>query len=366
MYDAIVVGARCAGAPTAMLLARQGHDVLLVDRSTFPSDIMSTHFIHGRGVDSLTTWGLLDRVLESGCPKIEPPAGGADSEAPEGPPIPTQTAFMLCPRRTVLDKLLVDAAVEAGAELRERFSLQGLLRDGDGAVTGVEGRDGDGNTVREQARVVIGADGLRSPVARMVEPEQYYEIETLICAYYSYFSGVEAPGFEIYVGPNAGALVFATHDDRHCIAAARPVADFARYRGDIDGVFIETLAAANESLGTRVRAGKREERWVGTAHLPQYFRKPYGPGWALVGDAGLHIDPTMGMGITKAFTEVEMLVPALDEALSGKRPFDEALADFQRQRDEMWTPLAEMNVGAASAVAQIQPPAFRETSPRPA
>ena len=273
---------------------------------------------------------------------------------------------MLCPRRTVLDKLLVDAAVEAGAELRERFSLQGVLRDADGVVMGVEGRAADGSTVHEQARIVIGADGLLSPVARRVEPEQYYEVETLICAYYSYFSDVEAQGIELHIGPSAAALVFATHDDQHCIAAARPVADFARYRADIDGVFIETLAAASEQLAARVRKGKREERWVGTAHLPQYFRKPYGPGWALVGDAGLHIDPVMGLGMTKAFTEVEMLVPALDEALSAKRPFDEALADFQRQRDEMWTPLAEMNVAAASAVAQIEPPAFREHSPPPA
>ena len=163
MYDAIIVGARCAGAPTAMLLARKGYQVLLVDRASFPSDTISTHIIWPHGAEIMDRWGLLDRLAATGCPPIAlnlifdvgPFAlkgGVIDTNAGRGG---------FCPRRTVLDKLLVDAAVEAGAELREEFTVETLVWDGD-CVIGIKGHSRTGGAVEERARAVIGADGVHS------------------------------------------------------------------------------------------------------------------------------------------------------------------------------------------------------------
>ena len=173
-YDAIVVGGRCAGSPTAMLLARKGYKVLVVDRATFPSDTLSTHIVHPPGVASLRRWGLLDLVTSTGCPPIHTYAFDFGPFTISGAPGTDETPVAYGPRRTVLDKLLVDAAAEAGAEVMEGFTVEEVLTE-DGRVTGVRGHGGRGGTVTERARVVVGADGRHSLVARAVRPEQYNE-----------------------------------------------------------------------------------------------------------------------------------------------------------------------------------------------
>ena len=199
MHDVIVVGTRVAGAPLAMLLARQGHRVLAVDRAVFPSDTMSTHYIQAEGVKRLQEWGLYERVMASNCPPIPEIAfhvGGVRMPAPRDPAMPDA----ICPRRVVLDKVLVDAAREAGAEVREGFSVQEVLIE-DGAVDGVRGRNSDGASVDERARVTVGADGRHSMVARAVQAAEYDARPAYSCGYYAYFSGVPLPGgAEAYVG----------------------------------------------------------------------------------------------------------------------------------------------------------------------
>ena len=167
VYDAIVVGARCAGAPTAMLLARKGYDVLAVDRVHFPSDTVSTHLIHAPGVAALRRWGLLDRVAATGCPPIDTYSFDFGPIRLQGNPARRARSVAYCPRRTVLDALLVDAAREAGAEVREGFTFDELLVDDGNSVTGIRGTHA-GTTVTERARIVIGADGARSRVANAV------------------------------------------------------------------------------------------------------------------------------------------------------------------------------------------------------
>src|SRR5581483_7646777 len=347
VYDAIVVGARCAGSPTAMLLARKGYRVLLVDRATFPSDILSTHYIHQPGVAQLARWGLLEPVVASNCPPITRalcdfgPFALTGSAPPAG-----EVAEAYCPRRTILDKILVDAAVAAGAELRPGFSVQEMLADGE-RVSGIRGRGASGGPVTEQARIVIGADGLRSVVARAVQAPTYHERPTLTCGYYSYWSGVPDEGVELYPRDGRAILAFPTNDGLLCLAVQWLHHEFHAFRADVEGNFLQTLELA-PGLAERVRGGRREERFLGTADLPNFFRKPYGPGWALVGDAGYHKDPHTGEGITDAFRDAELLADAIDAGLAGRQPLDEALADYERRRNAVAMPLYELTCELAS------------------
>jgi flavin-dependent dehydrogenase len=346
MYDVIIVGARCAGSPLAMLLARQGHSVLAVDRGTFPSDIMSTHFIQRDGVARLRDWGLLDRVLATNCPPLGKMTASVDGNVMPAPPADLAQPDPVCPRRTYLDALLVEAAREAGAEIREGFSVQRLLRDGD-AVTGVSGRDAGGRSVEEHARITVGADGMHSLVAREVGPEEYNTNPALSCGYYAYFSGVEMDGAELHIANRTGILAFPTNDGQVCVAVARPRAYFDEYRGDIEQRFFEYLEAAVPDLARRVRAGTRDERFIGTADTANFFRKPFGTGWALVGDAGYHKDPVTGLGIADAFRDADFLAEALHAGLSGAQPLDDALAAWQARRDAAAKPLYEMTMAFA-------------------
>ena len=236
MYDAIIIGARCAGSPTGMLLAREGHRVLLVDRSSFPSDIMSTHYIQPPGIALLDKWGLLDAVAASGCPAIEKTTSHIRGVTLDMPPPPGMPTTAYCPRRTILDKVLVDGAVAAGAELREGVSVKELIVEVD-RVVGIRGHVRDGGDFEERAAIVVGADGMHSMVARWVNAETYNEQPAFSCGYYSYFSGVEMEGAELYLGEEAGVLAFPTNDDMVCIAVGRPIADFENYRSDIEGNF---------------------------------------------------------------------------------------------------------------------------------
>src|SRR5262249_3064755 len=173
-YDAIVVGARCAGSPIGMLLARKGYRVLIIDRASFPSDTMSTHVVQPLAVDALSRWGLLDTLVATGCPPIGTYAYDFGPFRLQGAPGTKAAPVAYCARRTVLDKILVDAASEAGAEVRERFNVDQVVTDGD-RVVGIEGYSEDGQLISERAHVVIGADGRNSVVAEAVRPERYNE-----------------------------------------------------------------------------------------------------------------------------------------------------------------------------------------------
>jgi flavin-dependent dehydrogenase len=344
MYDAIVVGARCAGSPTAMLLARAGRRVLLLDKSTFPSDKLSTHYIQPSGVKLLEGWALLDAVRATNAPAITRFAVyGAGDTLLMAPPMEGPA---YCPRRYLLDKILVDAAVAAGAELREGFRVDEVTVDGE-RVTGIAGHGRDGATVRESARYVIGAEGHHSLVAETVQAPKYREREALTGGYYSYFSGVPMEGAEIYISDRGGVLAFPTNDGRVCIAAGRAKSEFHAYRADIETTFFSILESSPK-FAARVRAGKREERWMGTADVPNFFRKPWGPGWALVGDAGYMKDPTLGFGIADAFRDAGLLARALDAVYSGRAQPDEALAEYQALRDADASPIYELTLQMAS------------------
>jgi 2-polyprenyl-6-methoxyphenol hydroxylase-like FAD-dependent oxidoreductase len=352
MYDAIVVGARCAGSPTAMLLARKGYRVLLVDKASFPSDTISTHIVWPHGAEIMNRWGLLERLAATNCPPIAlnmifdvgPFAlegGVTDANAGRGG---------FCPRRTVLDKLLVDAAVESGAELREQFTVEGLVWAED-RVVGLKGRSRSGGSVEERARIVIGADGVYSFVAKAVGALEYDVKPPLTTFYYSYYSGFEAGDIEQYVRDSQGAACFPTNDGLTLIATVWPSRRFQEIRSDIEG-HVRKVHESTPSVADRLQRARREERWVGTAGVPNYFRKPYGPGWTLVGDAGYDKDPITAQGISDAFIDAENLSEGLDAAFSERRPQDEALAEYQSRRDQRAKPMYDFTC----QLATLEPP----------
>lgn len=351
MFDVIVVGARVAGSPTAMLLARQGHRVLVVDRARFPSDVISTHLLHVPAVAHLRRWGLLDRVLASGTPPyhfFRMDFGDFAINAPA--PAVDGVRHPYCVRRTVLDKILVDAAAEAGAEVREGFTVDGLVVE-DGVVVGIHGRDRAGERVVERARIVVGADGLRSTVAREVGAKPYHATPSLTATYYAYYRGVAAGGGEIYNRGDRAVVVFPTNDELACVFVSCPTKDFAEFRTDVEGQYAAAIDRVPE-LAARVRAGERVGRMRATADLPNFFRGSHGPGWALVGDAGYHKDPCMAAGIMDAFMCAETLAGAIHGGLAGERHMDEALAEYVAQRDAWFTPYLDLT----TQLAAMEPP----------
>ena len=350
-YDAIVVGARCAGSTTAMLLARKGYRVLLVDRAEFPSDTVSTHLIHATGLASLRRWGLLEQIVASGCPAIDrysfdfgPFTIAGTPRAVDG----SSTAY--APRRTVLDKVLVDAAAAAGADVRERFTVEDVVFDDSGVVVGVRGHREGGPTLVEHARVVIGADGRNSRIAKAVQPEQYNEKPMLMWGYYSYWSDLPVDGFETTVRPHRGWAAAPTNDGLTMLVAGWPAAEATTYKSDVEANFMKTLDLAPD-FAERVRGAKREERFTGGG-VPNFFRRPFGPGWALVGDAGYTRDPITAQGITDAFRDAELCAAALDDSFNGIRSFAEAMTGYQQSRDHQVLPIFEFT----TQLATLAPP----------
>jgi flavin-dependent dehydrogenase len=346
MHDAIVIGARCAGSSTAMLLARRGYRVLLVDRATFPSEIPHGHFIHRMGPQRLARWGVLDRIAAS-CPPVRSmmtdfgdfPLTGTDLEV-DG------VAFGYAPRRAVLDTLLLEAAVAAGAEVRQGFVVEEFAMEGD-RVAGIRGRDSRGGApATERARLTIGADGRNSRLARAVQAPVYEAAPTLACWYFSYWSGAPLAGLEVYVRRDRVIFAFPTNDGLTGVFIGWPAADLPAVRADIERQFMAVVDTA-PALAERLRGGRREERFAGATDLPNFFRMPYGPGWALVGDAGHHKDPYLALGVRDAFRDADLLAEAFDDGSSGRRPLDEAMADYQRRRDEEAMPDYRQNLHAA-------------------
>jgi len=346
MYDVVVVGARVAGSATAMLLAREGLRVLAVDRAAFPSDTLSTHQVQLPGVARLADWGVLDGVIASGAPatrRVRFQNGGVvlDGSFPAFRGVDA----LYSPRRTVLDALLVDAARAAGAEVRERFAVEEILIEG-GSVR-VRGRERGGAAVTETARFVVGADGRNSTVARAAQAGRLHAAASRSLACYTYWEGVELDGGEMYGLDRRAVGAWPTNDGLVMTYVAWPIEEFQAFRADVEGNVLATLDRAG-TLGERVRGGRRAERFRTTPDLPSVIRLPYGDAWALVGDAGLVMDPITGQGIGHALRDAELLAGALRDGFGGRRPLDAALAGYHAERDRQTRPMYDFTLGLAS------------------
>lgn len=339
--DVLIVGARVAGSVLAALLGEQGWSVLVVDRATFPSGTLSTHFFRGSGCAGvLQTLGVVDEVLKHGSPKLtrEYNADALTGEATIDPPQdPGDVGYNLSVRRETLDAILVERARrEPSVEVREATPHTTLIRDGDRIVGGTIEGDGDSQDVH--ARVVVGADGHGSRIARAVEAPIQEAVPAYRAMYYRYAAGWAAPegdpdGPEFSLGDDELIYVFPSDEGVACVAVSVNLGDYARMRTDAESVFHERLAA-HPFLAERAARATWEGRLWACGPRPSEIRVPAGPGWALVGDASMYLDPWTGEGMDNASVHAAFLAEAVGDVLAGRSPEAEAWETYHRRRDE--------------------------------
>jgi flavin-dependent dehydrogenase len=257
------------------------------------------------------------------------------------PPPSDGVAEGYCPRRTVLDSLLLEAAAEAGAEIHTGLPIDEVLFE-DGAAVGVRAGGKE-----ERAKIVIGADGRNSFVARAVQAPEYEARPSRTCCYYSYWAGVPSGGAELYPRDSRMLISGPTNDGLQIVVAFFPRDEFHAVRSNVEKSFLDAVALA-PPLAERLATAERVERFYGAGELPFWYRQPFGPGWALVGDAGYHKDPITAQGISDAFRDAELLADALDAGFTGNRPLEEALAEYERVRNEETRALYELTYELAS------------------
>ena len=333
MWDAVVVGARCAGATTALLLARQGHRILLIDRARFPSDTMSTLFIHQPGISRLEHWGLLEAVIGSGCPRIHDATYMLQDVRLHGKVAELGNVdYALAPRRHILDQILINAAVDEGVEFAEECTLDELLSGDDGRIGGVRFRMPGGAVATEESRLTIGADGMRSRVARLADAGFTIDDPRMTCIYYSGWTGLEI-GFEIRERPGRWLATIPTNDDVTLILTYFPQSEFAIVKDDPQASHLAAIRASAPDLYDQLATSEQVVRLQGTGDQQNFFRQACGPGWALVGDSGHHEDSISARGITNAFIQAELLSEHVGGRLDSEQQLTAALSRFARQRD---------------------------------
>lgn len=350
MYDVIVIGARCAGAPTAMLFARQGYRVLLLEKARFPQDTLSSHYIHMQGMALLNRWGLLDRLRDAGCRPITRQTYAGPGVRVDGFSLPIDgLRHTYAPRRYVLDPILVAAAAAAGAEFQEGCAVNDLVYERD-RVAGVRYTTPGGAEATAMARLVVGADGMRSLVARKVGAKNVIEHPRMTTTYYSYWADVPS-NFELYERPGRWIGVIPTNDDLTLLMTYFPQSEFNEVRKAVEPAFLESFRTTVPELFERMSAGRRVEQLYGTGHQENFFREAHGPGWVLVGDAVNHKDSITARGITEAFVQAESLTGHIGDGLHE----DKALATALRRYENDLSGEAFSHYQGALNVAELKP-----------
>lgn len=336
--DVVVVGGRVAGASTALLLARAGLSVALVDRGRRGSDTLSTHALMRGGVLQLSRWGVLADVVAAGTPAVRRTVFRyADGEVADVTIRPRSGVDALyAPRRHLLDGLLVEAAEQAGARVLHETAVTSLRRDGSGRVTGVVGRTRGGLPVELAAGLTIGADGIRSRVAEEAGARTTWQGRTSSAVLYRYVEDPLGDGFEWTYGDGAGSGVIPTNDGASCVFVGTTPARMRRLRRlGVEQAFAGLLAAAGPAAADRARGLRPVTPVRGWAGLPGFARESSGPGWALVGDAGYFKDPITSHGITDALRDAELLAGQVLASHSGAVPEHAALERYQETRDRL-------------------------------
>lgn len=334
-YDVIVIGARVAGSILATLLGEMGHRVLVFDRATFPSDTLSTHFFRAPALRVFKKIGVYEEV-QSAAPHLTVNYNVIDGIVfAEAVDRPDDYPFYMCVRRITLDDILVRRMKKTpNVELREGIKITGLLRE-NGLVTGIKWK-GSHQEGEAQAKVVVGADGVNSFMAKAVDAQSEYQEPINRAMYYAYFRGItanEGPAAEFHYRDNTLVYCFPCDDDLALLAVSVPISEFAAFKRNPDARFFSELKAMAD-LAPRLSSAQRAGQVRGSGSIPGYLRIPYGKGWALVGDAAMAMDPWSGQGIDQASTHALLLAQYLGDYLSGRRDWEPAMQAYHQERKE--------------------------------
>jgi 2-polyprenyl-6-methoxyphenol hydroxylase-like FAD-dependent oxidoreductase len=337
-YDVVIVGGRVAGASTALLLARAGARVALVERGRRGSDTVSTHGLMRAGVLQLSRWGLLDRLVAAGTPPISrtlfhyPDADPVQVSIRPSPGV----AALYAPRRTVLDRILVDAAEEAGAHVFHQTAVTTLLHSSDRRVQGVDAHDHRGSRLRLDAALTVGADGLRSLVAQQVGASMLRQGRTASAVLYRYVHGLASAGYEWAYGEGSAAGLLPTNDGATCVFVGTTPARMRQLRrSGSERAFTTLLEAAAPALVDRVLGSSGWTSLRGWGGIPGHVRQSWGRGWALVGDAGYFKDPITTHGMSDGLRDAELLADRVLEAIGGAVREEVALGAYQATRERL-------------------------------
>jgi flavin-dependent dehydrogenase len=342
-FDAVIVGARCAGAATALLLARAGARVLLVDKGTYGSDTLSTHALMRGAILQLQQWGVLPAIVAAGTPAVH---STTFSYREQDVTVTIEPKFgvsaLYAPRRALLDRILVDAAAESGAEARYGVRIDDVIKDDLGRVRGIIAVAA-GTRQRIEADIVIGADGLYSTIAEKVGAERLVEGHHAAAVLYSYWEGLPVDGYHwrFQTGASLGAI--PTNQSATCVFASVPV---ERFRAEIQAGAVTTYRRLVREVSPLFDAHFAEARQVepvrGFGGHVGFIKRSTGAGWALVGDAGYFKDPLTAHGITDALRDAELLVRAIVQGTTS------AIADYETTRLDLSRRLFEITDDIAS------------------
>lgn len=334
-FDVAIVGARVAGASLALLLARAGHRVALVDRVVQPADTLSTHICAPSAQVMWRRWGLHDAVLASGAPATATARIGVDGDdlmmpwPGNGGPIDA----LHHPRRTVLDPIVLTAAVDAGVTLFDRTTFDDVVRDPSGRVVGIAVRGSDGSSATIGARYAVGADGWRSRVARAVRADAYDQHPVTNATHYAYYRDLDLEGLEIWLS-SAGLMAgVVPTNDGSCVYVNCHSERAELLRAGGDDRLERLIRSIAPDLHERLLRAVRTSPIRGTSGIPSFKRQPSGPGWLLVGDAGCTKDPISAHGISDAMVTADLAAFHLDAALQGASE-REALDAYRVRRDD--------------------------------
>ena len=344
-YDVVIVGARCAGAATAMLLAALGLRVLVFDKNRLGTDTVSTHALMRPAVLLLHRWGVSDRLDQVQTPRITKTSflysDERGCESVEVQIKPRRGVHALyAPRRTVLDRALAEAARDAGADVRHGVQMLDLLRGQGGRVSGVVVKDEHGRRTEVRAELVIGADGRRSNVARLAGATPYVVGRHSTACAFGYFDALPVDGNRWYFRPGMGSGAIPTNDGQTCLFASVPGGAAQGSVANRQRAFYDVLAQSAPDIAARLPGATIDGKLRFFPGMRGFLRQPHGHGWALVGDAGYMTDPITAHGITNALRDADILARTIADG--------DNLSRFQAARDDLSLKFFEISDRVAS------------------
>ena len=342
-FDVVIVGARCAGAATALLLARAGVRVLVVDKGVYGTDTVSTHALMRGAVMQLQRWGVLSKIIKAQTPPVRTTTFGYRARSVVVAIEPRYSVDALyAPRRTVLDRALVDTATLAGAHFSYRTQVSELTRDALGRVDGLVMTTSHGAR-RVRADLVIGADGLHSTIAKRVGAETLVAGAHTASTLYSYWQDAPVEGYEWHYSSTASVGAIPTNDRATCVFVSLPSAEFANaVQHDATSAYERLLRVHFPRFAARLEGARRVDTVRGFGGHPGFIKRASGPGWALVGDAGYFKDPLTAHGITDALRDAELLARAVIRGTAA------AVAEYDATRQDLSQQLFEVTDRIAS------------------